>query len=222
MIVRVEQVKSWFVRLMGLRSDGDTASTLRIDSNDRLEHVPYGSENLPFDQEATTGEVRNVVLGHVSGSPTEVELSSSGKFETVIYGNDSGGNEDPLRTNASQQLQVEIVNQYTAGTPAVAQAAPAMVNTEEVLYTVPSSTKVRVLRISIADESGGAVTFRVGISVGGGALVSGEYLYYDTAIAANEVVVDADDFWLNATDEIRIEGSSTTMSFSVLVMEFPA
>jgi hypothetical protein len=44
------------------------------------------------------------------GAQERVLNETSGRLAIVAYGKDSGANEDPLRTNANQQLQVEVVD----------------------------------------------------------------------------------------------------------------
>ena len=64
------------------------------------------------------------------------------------------------------------------------QAAPAA-TTETVLYTVPGGKTVVGSSLVVCNRSSITTTFRVSVSVGGGATANKDYLAYDTPITGN-------------------------------------
>ncbi len=55
------------------------------------------------------GTPKYSLYGKVGSTLTAISLAVGGAQDMVMHGEDSGGNVDPLRTNADQQLQVEVV-----------------------------------------------------------------------------------------------------------------
>lgn len=103
------------------------------------------------------------------------------------------------------------------------QSAPSA-TTETDLYTVPAGTSSALTSLFITNRGGAAGTFRVSISVGGGATANKDYLYYDVTVAANDTfLVDAGGkalAYMSATDKIRIYASSGNFSFTACGEEF--
>ena len=91
--------------------------------------------------------------------------------------------------------------------------------TETVVYTVPASTETVVSSLSVCNQASTAGSFRVGVSVGGGALAAADYVIYDLGIAANDTYVLTGGLTLAATDEVRVYASSASMSFNVFGSE---
>ncbi len=54
------------------------------------------------------GSVKGVIT-NAAGREVDILGEDDGSLKVVNYGKDSDGNQDPLRTNASEQLQVEVV-----------------------------------------------------------------------------------------------------------------
>jgi hypothetical protein len=67
-----------------------------------------------------------------------------------------------------------------------------------------------------------AATFRVSISVGGGATANKDYIYYDLTIAAYDSFLLDSLLGLNlsATDVVRVYASSADMSFNLSGEEY--
>jgi hypothetical protein len=103
------------------------------------------------------------------------------------------------------------------------QSAPSA-TTETDLYTVPAGTSAALTSLFVANRGAAAGTFRVSISVGGGATANKDYLYYNVTIAANDTfLVDAGGkalAYLSATDKIRVYASSGDFSFNACGEEF--
>lgn len=91
--------------------------------------------------------------------------------------------------------------------------------TETTLYTVPASTSAIISTITIANRSSSATTFRVSISVGGGATASKDYIYYDLLIAGNDTFAATMGFTLGAGDVVRVYSTTNTLSFSLFGQE---
>lgn len=103
------------------------------------------------------------------------------------------------------------------------QSAPSA-TTETDLYTVPAGTSSALTSLFITNRGAAAGTFRVSISVGGGATANKDYLYYNVTIAANDTfLVDAGGkalAYMSATDKIRVYASSGDFSFNACGEEF--
>lgn len=65
------------------------------------------SSVLPLAE--SNGTLKFSMYGKIGSTLTAISLAVGGGQDMVMHGEDSGGNVDPLRTNASQQLQVEVV-----------------------------------------------------------------------------------------------------------------
>ena len=97
------------------------------------------------------------------------------------------------------------------------QAAPSA-TTETDLYTVPGSTSTTISSLMVCNR-GSSATFRVSVSVGGGATANKDYLYYDLAIPANDTFGATLGITLAATDVVRVYASTTDLSFAAFGVE---
>ena len=96
----------------------------------------------------------------------------------------------------------------------LAQSNPAATTSTD-LYTVPAGKYTILDALKVANISISSKSFRVSISVGGGAVVNKDYFYYGSTIAGNGVISDTDfhNLKLNAGDVVRIYASSNDLSF---------
>jgi len=83
------------------------------------------------------------------------------------------------------------------------QITPAGV-TETDLYTVPAATSTVASSIIICNRSLYTGTFRVSISVGGGATANKDYIYYDVIILSKDTFIATVGLTLAATDVVRV------------------
>lgn len=151
---------------------------------------------------------------------------SDGTFKTSNYGKDSAGNLDPFRTNANQQLQIEIVGSGL-GTPTqkiLGTANPAA-TTNTNLYTPASGISAEITLLQVTNRSGSSQTFRVGIDVGGNGTDTpgdGEWLYYDTTIQANaSLTLDvARGLRIAALDDIVVYAGAQQLAFVLSGIEY--
>lgn len=98
------------------------------------------------------------------------------------------------------------------------QAAPAA-TTETTLYTVPALTSTSCSSITICNRSTSVASFRVSISVGGGATASKDYLYYDVQLAGNDTFIATIGISLATTDVVRVYASTASLSFNMFGLE---
>jgi hypothetical protein len=98
------------------------------------------------------------------------------------------------------------------------QAAPSA-TTETTLYTVPASTSAVVSTLTVCNRSATATTFRISITVGGGATADKDYLYYDTPIGGNDCFQDTAGITLATTDKIKVYATLATLSFQAFGQE---
>lgn len=93
------------------------------------------------------------------------------------------------------------------------QAAPSATS-ETDLYVVPGATAAIVSSICVCNRGVSSTTFRVSASVGGGATVNKDYIYYDVSIPANDTFIASVGITLAATDELRVYAGNSNLSFS--------
>jgi len=94
------------------------------------------------------------------------------------------------------------------------QAAPVAA-TETDLALVPGATEYLISTIVIANRSATDSTYRLSISVGGGATQTKDYIGYGSPIAGNDVVAMTVGIGLAQTDVVRCWDENGTVSFSV-------
>jgi len=100
-----------WMKLVGTTSAGAEKAILTEDDG-TLQNSLYGTQTdttLTAMRVESTGEQATSLHGDAAGTITSFKVETTGEQDIVIHGKDSGGNIDPLRTNASQQLQVEII-----------------------------------------------------------------------------------------------------------------
>ena len=90
----------------------------------------------------------------------------------------------------------------------LAQAAPATTAATE-FYTAPSATEAVISSIVVCNLSTAAQTFRVAVSTSTGAVVSQNYLYYDTPLPVNDTFVASIAMTMAASDQMTVQTGST-------------
>lgn len=98
------------------------------------------------------------------------------------------------------------------------QSAPSA-TTETDLYTVPTSTSISGSSLVVCNRGGTATTFRVSVSVTGGATATKDYLYFDAAIPANETFIATIGLTCSAADKVRVYAGNSNLSFSLFGVE---
>lgn len=175
-----------------------------------LEYLAYGHDSNGNPKQfllEDTGEQKNVLHGKASGTITSVGVeATSGELRTVLNGKDSGGNIDPLRTNANQQLQVELANSL-----GIVQLDPALIPSSEgtLLDGSASLTSGAVYEVTfvIANIDGtNAVSVNIGVDVGaGGSLAAEEYFLNSYLVPAQDI---AGPFMLTIAGDDDIRGAA--------------
>jgi hypothetical protein len=87
--------------------------------------------------------------------------------------------------------------------------------TETTLYTVPGATSAVVSSLVICNRGATQASYRVSVSVGGGATVNKDYLYYDTLMPPNDTFVATIGMTLAATDIVRVYASTANLSWNL-------
>jgi hypothetical protein len=98
------------------------------------------------------------------------------------------------------------------------QVAPSA-TTETDLYTVPASAETIVSSIVVANRSSSAATYRISVSVNGAATATKDYLVYDASISGNSLVALTLGVTIDATDKIRVYGSTANLSINAFGSE---
>lgn len=94
------------------------------------------------------------------------------------------------------------------------QVAP-LATTETTLYPVPALTEAVASSIIVCNRGGTATTFRVSLSVGGGATANKDYIYYDVSIPANDTFIATIGATMSASDIVRVYAGNANLSFSL-------
>lgn len=87
------------------------------------------------------------------------------------------------------------------------------------LYTVPGATSTAASSVVVCNQAASAGTFRLSIQVAAAADNAKQYLYYDTAIGANDTFIATIGVTLATTDVVKCYSSSATMSFTIYGVE---
>lgn len=95
----------------------------------------------------------------------------------------------------------------------------AAATTAQDLYTAPNLAQVTCSTLVVCNRTAGGLTFRVSIRVAGVAANDKQYLFYDTAIAANTTLTVTIGMTLAQTDVVTTYASATGLSFSLFGVE---
>ena len=93
------------------------------------------------------------------------------------------------------------------------QNTPAATTSTDLL-TVPGSTQYVVSTVVVANTTASGVTFRLSAAIGGAALTTAQYLFYDVALGANSSTTLTLGLTLDATDKLRVYASTTGVTFN--------
>lgn len=93
------------------------------------------------------------------------------------------------------------------------QSAPSA-TTEDDLYA-PSSAQGVASSLVVCNRGGTSTTFRVSVSVGGGATANTDYIYYDVPISANNTFIATVGLTIADTDVVRVYAGNANLTFSL-------
>lgn len=92
-------------------------------------------------------------------------------------------------------------------------AGTGSVSTYSTLYTVPSSTSAVVSTITICNQTGSTITYRIGLTSSATDPTSSEFLAFGSTVAANDTVALTLGVTMAASKFIRVSSSSALVSF---------
>lgn len=100
------------------------------------------------------------------------------------------------------------------------QANPAAA-TPTNLYTAPGSatTGVSVSSVAVCNRGPASAKFRMSVAPAGAADALAQYLYYDVPVPANDTFVATIGVTLAATDVLRVQTDTATVSFNAFGVE---
>jgi hypothetical protein len=190
-----------------------TADTFRYFGRDYNYYYYIAIESINIvNRHASTAQT--ITIGLYNGTITTnlfppITLAAG---ESLVY--DNGLLSVITSTGASRSVDVGTKKM-------LGQAAPSA-TTETTLYTVPAGKSARCGMLMACNRGAAAATFRVSISVGGGATANKDYIYYDLTIAAyDSFLLDLlNGVNVSATDIIRVYASTGDMSFNLSGEEF--
>lgn len=166
-------------------------------------HKVFNSSGDPVKILAETDGTVRVQLLAWDGAQERVVNETSGRLAIVNYGKDSGGTEDPLRTNANQQLQVEVIND----TSVWVQVDPQLIAAAEADLWDPGGDAGDIydLEFLVVNVDGtNAVDVSIGQDVaGGGGLTAAEYFMFTETIPAKGSSGWRGPFRIGGDDHIR-------------------
>jgi hypothetical protein len=91
--------------------------------------------------------------------------------------------------------------------------------TETDLYTVPALTQTTTSSLVVCNRTGGAITFRVSVSVNDAATSDKDYLYYDVSLNGNTTQTSVLGLSLGENDTMRLYASATGLSVNLFGVE---
>ena len=101
-------------------------------------------------------------------------------------------------------------------------AAPAAdVTTYATLYTTPSPKTAVISTIVVCNTSASNVLFRIGLmgTAGTPAVASGQFLAYDSTVAANDTITLTIGLSMSTGQFLRVSAGSTAINFTAAVAE---
>lgn len=135
------------------------------------------------------------------------------RSESTLLGTNAAGDTPGLAVNTNNQLQVEVVG---GGTNKILGTSDPTATTNTNLYTVPATTDTLVRKLWCVNRGASKITVRIGIDVGGAGTNTpsdAEWIYYDLPLKPGQSLIDGDEFWLAATDDLVVYASVSDASF---------
>ena len=91
--------------------------------------------------------------------------------------------------------------------------------TDTDLYTVPALTSTTISTLTVANRTGGALTYRIAVRTNGDTIADKHYVVYDKTVAANDTDKWTIGMTLTATDVVTVYASATGLSFNLFGVE---
>lgn len=99
-------------------------------------------------------------------------------------------------------------------------AGTGNVATYSTLYTTPSNTTAVVSTITICNQTGSTITYRLGLASSATDPSTSEFLAYGATVAANDTVALTLGVTMGANKFLRASASSASVSFIAFGTEF--
>ena len=151
------------------------------------------------------GTLRNQLLGYDGSNQIRIGAeATTGTLKTMLYGQDAASNEDPLRTNANQQLQVEVVND-------VVQVDSVILTTGLAAIFNPGSTASEQYEVWVqfTNYTGTAATVDLAVDIGGGTTADRFWLN-DYTVPAADITRWFGPIGINGDDDVIALASANT------------
>ncbi len=194
---------------------------------------------LTEDDRTLRGWDLQVVRRTAGGNAEVVALAESDGTPTAsIYGKDSSGNQDPIRTNADQQLQIQIHGADGASNsdalltdgarivrtrpfePFTHVTPQTIAGTAETLYTVPAST-VSVVEVELVNNGATNRTVTVYIVENGGTAGNGNVVLSAVTVTRSTVGIRVGPYSMEAGATVQaLCSSADTITGHVYVKEY--
>ena len=157
------------------------------DGTARVQLIGYdGSSQTRIDTEAD-GELKVVNYGYNGAALKQFLTETDGELKTVFYGKDSDSNIDPLRTNANQQLQVEVVS-GSSNTRRVVDAVAVPAAIADVWTPGETSSEYLDFYFEVVNIDGtNTVDVDVGVDLENGGTVDYYFMYQEEIPAGGSV-----------------------------------
>ena len=163
---------------------------------------------------ASGGNPEIVALGETNGRPT-----------VMLYGADAAGNHDQLRTNANEELIIQVRDDLLGRTGKVLGTSDPAAATNTNLYTPAASTTAKLTSLTACNRTTATVKIRVGIDVGGSGTntpSADQWLYYDLPLPPNTTLLldAAQGLWLGTTDDLVVYALTQDVAFVATGVEY--
>lgn len=116
------------------------------------------------------GTLRSQLVLYDGTTQRRAKSETTGELDAVIHGKDSGGTIDPLRTNANQQLQVEVISDPVPTDPTILGAAAAVFNPGT------AAAETYEFYFNVVNYGAVAAVVNVGVDLGGGTAFDRHYV----------------------------------------------
>ena len=151
-----------------------------------------------------------------AGVQVGIEVESDGTPKAVGYGKDSSGNQDPLRTNDNQQLQVEVIEgSFVQVDPVLIPNAEGLLWNPNVAATIYYKVMFNIVNSTSSDVTG--VNVGQDIAAGGG-LSAVEYWVQGLIVPGNGMSGWYGPYLITGDDRVRgVAGTNNVLSIHWLI-----
>ena len=182
----------------------DNDGQLRFSSYSRLFGQDQNGNDYQLSLEADGSSRDQVILWDYTGG-AQIRAAgepATGEFRTLLSGKDAGGTVDDLRTNANQELIVDIQHNDFI------QVDPVEIPVAEGILWNPGAAAAETYEVSFLvvnnDAGGAAVTVSVGVDIAaGGGLAAPEYWVFEEVVPYPGSLGWRGPFIIDGDDDVR-------------------